>query len=70
MKKYVYIGVTVIAIIAIVVLLIGIGEDIYFTIKPTGRPTSMYNSHVTAIKFFLIAALSLVVGIIIRLLKV
>jgi hypothetical protein len=70
MKKYVYIGIAVLAMIAIVVMLISIAEDLYYTIRPSGLPTSIYASHVTAIKFFVIAALCLVVGIIMRLLKV
>ena len=70
MQKYVYIGVAALAMIAIVVLLVSIGEDLYCTIKPSGLSTGIYASHATAIKFFIIAALCLVVGIIMRLLKV
>ncbi len=70
MQKYVYIGVAVLAMIAIVVLLISIGADLYHVIRPSGIPTSIYTSHVTAIKFFVLAVLCLAVGIIMRLLKV
>ncbi len=70
MQKYVYIGVAVLAMIAIVVLLISIGADLYHVIRPSGIPTSIYASHVTAIKFFVLAVLCLAVGIIMRLLKV
>ena len=70
MQKYIYIGLAVLAMVAIVVLLVSIGEDLYYTIKPAELPTSIYASHVTAIKFFVIAGLCLVVGVIMRLLKV
>ena len=70
MQKYVYIGVAALAMIAIVVLLVSIGEDLYYTIKPSGLPTSIYASHVTAIKFFFFSLLCLVVGIIMRLINV
>ena len=70
MQKCIYIGLAVLAMIAVVVLLVAIGEDLHYTIKPSGLPTSIYASHATSIKFFVIAALCLVVGIIMRLLKV
>lgn len=70
MKKYIYIGIVGLAIIGIIFLLIAIVDDLCAVIKPSGLPTSMYISHVTSIKFFIMAALCLVVGIIMRLLKV
>ena len=70
MSKYIYIGLGALAMIGIVIMLISIGADLYSVIKPSGDLTSIYTSHVTAIKFFILAALCLVVGIIMRLLKV
>lgn len=70
MVKYIYIGLAALTVIASVILLIGIGEDIYRVICHSDAVTSIYTSHVTAIKLFVIAALCLAVGLIMRLLKV
>ena len=69
MKKYIYIGLACLTIVVVLVLLVSIACDVYYVIHPS-PVTSIYASHVTALKLFAIAALCLIVGVIMRLLKV
>ena len=68
--KYLYVVLAALSVIVIAVLLFGIAVDIYHVFRPYNMPTSIYTSHATALKLFAIAALGLVVGLIMRLLKV
>ena len=68
--KYLYVVLAALSVIVIADLLFGIAVDDYHVFRPYNIPARIYTIHATALKLFAIAALCLVVGLIMRLLKV